>query len=169
MAVIDELGITVTVNTSDGPLPEFDDPGAGSEIPAENNPTRFCHKYVESVGGAEFYLQIVVRQGPRTSYLRGGANDVNRLLGFYLDIDGKRVSSRMSSASALDQGELNCKIEGRRENNDSGGATLRKYMFAPINTGTPSVPWLMCLAANHGQSMTKTRNGFTKTRSFLRI
>ena len=131
MAVIDELGIKVTVVVDDASLVEYEDPEPEK---TDDSQIMHSHKYVASQDNKEFSVNIV-----STENLKWAKQKVNFGLGFQVFIDGREIDRLLAIPEDLENGSFNYRIEGLVEqNHDNGSTTLRKCRFSSIVLGTMS-------------------------------
>ncbi|KAI9155794.1 hypothetical protein HJFPF1_08383 [Paramyrothecium foliicola] len=125
MAIIDELGIKVTVVVDDASLVEYEDPEPEE---TDDSQTMHSHKYVASQDKKEFSVDIV-----STENLKWAKRKVNFGLGFQVFIDGREIDRLLAIPEDLENGSFNYRIEGLVEQNrDNGSTTLRKCRFSSI-------------------------------------
>jgi hypothetical protein len=131
MAIIDELGIKVTVVVDDASLVEYEDPEPEK---TDDSQTMHSHKYVASQDNKEFSVSIV-----STENLKWAKQKVDFGLGFQVFIDGREIDRLLAIPEDLENGSFNYRIEGLVEQNrDDDSTTLRKCRFSPILLGRMS-------------------------------
>ncbi|KAI9146679.1 hypothetical protein HJFPF1_13584 [Paramyrothecium foliicola] len=125
MAIIDELGIRVTVVVDDAALTEYEDPKR--EKNDEHQAIR-SHKYVASHDNKEFSISIA-----STENLKWAKQKVDFGLSFEVLIDGREVDYFVVTPKELEYGSFNYQVEGLVEQSrGDDSTTLRKCRFSPI-------------------------------------
>ncbi|KAH8743527.1 hypothetical protein F5883DRAFT_722602 [Diaporthe sp. PMI_573] len=122
MAIIEELGLEVTVKVGGAAATEYEDPGPDVND-ARTQMTQACHHYVESVDNAEFAIHVGLIPGRNTAQ-EWIARSRNHGLSF-LVIDGGGVSS-----VTIHQHHISKLLRGIH---DGKTKTLRKFRFAPVS------------------------------------
>jgi hypothetical protein len=138
MAVIDELGVGVSVLVNGSPLPEFDDPSTPAETPGEGySATRVSNKYIECVNGAEFAIQCRYQKAEGSSWIwRHPYSEPS--LSFQVFMDGAKMKFRLCREAKIHHGSWASEIRGFTEfDTASRSALLRKFKFASILPGEP--------------------------------
>jgi hypothetical protein len=103
MAIIDKLGIEVTVVVDDAVLIEYEDPEPEK---TDDRQTMYSHKYVASEDNKEFSISI-----NSTENLKWAGENVDFGLGFEVFIDGRKIDYHIATPRDLENGSFDYRIE----------------------------------------------------------
>lgn len=125
MAIIEELGIEVSVCVGNEPLPEYDDPDppVGGEAPV-------CNKYVESRDNAEFMVRVTFLKGRQPGWVWEHRSPV---LTSQLSIDGACIQGTIAEDPNIRDKDLVIDWLGSRSfDAQHNQHVLRKFKFSPV-------------------------------------
>ncbi len=131
MAIIPELGITVVIHANGQPLTEYDDPEPSVEHPGTGAEIRTCHKFVQSVDGANFSVEVQAVHVPQAAWLWESPKTCLR---FVVYVDGARASGTLVSRFDPSQ-SCSKSFKGRRRDD----RWIQKFTFSRIQTGMSRV------------------------------
>ncbi|KAB5582772.1 hypothetical protein GE09DRAFT_1246627 [Coniochaeta sp. 2T2.1] len=100
MAVIQDPGLSVTVQVDCTPLEEYDDPQPDQQNPADKGAVGVCHKYVEAKDGAQYEIRLEAT--PDQEWI-SKALDEDRVLRFLVYVDGD-VAEKAIKGKAISLG-----------------------------------------------------------------
>lgn len=126
MAVIEHLGLAVSIEINGVATPEYDDPEPSDNI-GDPAFTAVCNKYIESQDDAEYAIHCRVTDEQK--WLR---ESENRAINFTPVIDGKWIPGSLIEPGYRDLDETH--IKGNR----SGSTTtpmLQRFRFTAVKTG----------------------------------
>lgn len=133
MAVIDELGLVVSVCVDGTPAAEYDDPEPDVAGRPESGITSVCDKYIESVDNSEFLLTWEVLDSRKEMYQY---HDTCFGLAFYCYVDGMYAGSRIALGKDFRGGRWRMELRGLEDFDPSDNLThLRRFIFATVATG----------------------------------
>jgi hypothetical protein len=121
MAVIEHLGLAVSIEINGVATPEYDDPEPCDNI-GDPAYTAVCHKYIESRDDAEYVIRCRVTD--KQKWLR---ESKDRCLHFWALIDGKFARG----AGMRNGHDYEVVIKGI----ESSATTLHGFRFTAVNTG----------------------------------
>lgn len=131
MAVIKNLGLSVTIEVNGTPLHEYDDSSPGNISDIEEKCRHVCHKYVEAKDGDVYGIHV--KALPRNRWLTELAPD-NGVLDIDIYIDGKHQAGTVCSwRHQLTRGGV--LISDTRQYHSSHRVSFRKFSFTNLNTG----------------------------------
>jgi hypothetical protein len=165
MAIIEDLGITVTCNVTGAPLTEYDDPEPDHDISkAPDAQTSF--KYVEVLDDAEFSIHLSVNKP--SEWLK---RSHEHALGFLVSVDGEIVQLPLLFRSHFPiQGRWTTDVVGKyRVSEGSSTGLLCKLRFASLQTGKGmcftkvSLLQANCLSRGREQDSGSERHGDSQT------
>lgn len=130
MAIIEDLGLVVTIQVNGTPLDEYDDPNPSEDDTVDRTLTAVSQKYVEARDDAEYRIHCKALPGNR--WLSEAAPEYHLLL-FEVEIDGKLQAERgLSWNRQVMHGGLY--VEGKIEYRDTQ-VSVRRFRFRTIQTG----------------------------------
>ena len=127
MAVIESLGLEVSLVMRGQPLPEYDDPDA-DDLPRETTGgTIISNRYVEAQDGEEFLILL------RSKALLPPTEEGSTSLDYVLLIDGSQEAGTYGDYDFRNPGGL--RVLGKMFYPPGSAATLRKFRFSAISVG----------------------------------
>lgn len=131
MAVIRNLGLSVTVRVDGMPLDEYDDPKPCEDTTINNGAPPVCSKYVQVIDGAEY--EIHIKTSSKNRWISKLAPE-NHLLNANVYIDGNFQQRKHLAWKTQDKdGGFSC--AGISRYDDSHQKSCRKFKFSAIKTG----------------------------------
>lgn len=132
MAVIEDLGLAVTITVDHSPATEYDDPQPLDDSNISERDTRCADKYIESIDGAHFSICCEVFEPQDWLWTHPG-----NALRFRIFIDGKRIATKLCvSSNVARRGNWTRFVDGfQKFNEDEDLGVLRKFQFKPIIPG----------------------------------
>jgi hypothetical protein len=129
MAIIEDLGLAVSVRIDESPLVEYDDPESDTERDhmCEAIVTTVVDKYIES-RDAEYDIKMEVL--PQHTWLSLSKDNV---LNFEIHIDGEFLDDTVFQCEHLESGYKQEVAKGAYRNT-SGGGQLHRFRFDTITT-----------------------------------
>jgi hypothetical protein len=129
MAVLENLGLAVSVVIGGTAAQEYDDPQAVLEHEGEKidpTVTAVCNKYIMAEDETEYLVRLEVL--PQNTWV--GLNKENTIL-FQVHIDGKRRRGTPFRSKYLKNGYGKKDLDGIKTH-DSNGWSMRKFSFGTI-------------------------------------
>lgn len=126
MAIIEDLGLTISIHIDGTPVPEYDDPEPCVDDIGDPAYTHVCNKYIEVKDNAEyaFHFSAIGEQKWLSQTSSHGFT-------FTFYVDGKAMASHVLKAvhqgvRLINQGVISF---------ENGQTVLRRYRFAAVNMG----------------------------------
>lgn len=132
MAVIEDLGLAVTIQVNGAPLDEYVDPTPCEDTPVDENAPPVCSNYVEVKDGAEYAIHLKALK--KNQWISRSAPK-DHILSMKVYMDGKlQMSTKSLFRENKDRFGGVC-MDGVAEYRDSHRRNIRKFKFHTLNIG----------------------------------
>jgi hypothetical protein len=147
MAVLNNLGLSVTIKVNGMPLDEYEDPRPFEDKTVYTKAPSVCSKYVEVKDGDEYSINMEAL--PKNRWISKSAPS-DHLLDMDVYIDGKHQQRKVLSWQTQDtQGGVS--MDGVSQYQSSHHKSIRRFKFSTLNTGeSPSISCFIALLSPMG-------------------
>lgn len=128
MAIIPDLGVSVTVHIDGAPTVEYEDTEPQLDSKVDRTITRICNRYIRSEKDRSY--TIVCEVWPRHEWIKSKAGNE---LAFHVFVDGFPCGQWIICQQNLEEGYAKASISGA--DLDDSEETIKEFRFHAINTG----------------------------------